>query len=98
MLSKYMFLIFLDLILVLLCFLQTADMQWTYNVRGVLPDYIPPRGHSSGPMLGPHPDPRVRREQLNFIRDNMRLVTTGVSSPIKGAPLMPRMHSGQVLY
>ena len=63
-------------------------MQWTYNIRGVPPGYDPPRGYSSHPMAGPHPDPRKRLERLNYIKDNLRLTTTAVSSPIKGAPLL----------
>ena len=65
-------------------------MQWTYSVKGVLPDYTPPRGFSSRPMAGPHPDPRHRTDKLNFIRDNLKLTTTAVSSPVKGAPVINR--------
>lgn len=65
-------------------------MQWSYNVRGVLPPYNPPRGKSSQPMAGPHPDPRMRIERVNYIRDNLKLVTTAASSPLKGAPLIKR--------
>ncbi|XP_052240686.1 cilia- and flagella-associated protein 47-like isoform X3 [Dreissena polymorpha] len=70
---------------------QTPEMQWSYNVRGVLPEYAPPRGISSRPMKGPHPDPRMRRERTNYILDNIRLKTTAVSSPIKGAPILHRV-------
>ena len=74
-------------------FLQTSDMQWTYNIKGILPEYNPPRGLSSHPMCGPHPDPRYRpRSVPNFIRDNLKLTTTGVSSPIKGAPIIIKRH------
>ena len=68
-------------------------MQWTYNVRGVLPDYVPPRGMSSQPMAGPHPDTRYRSDRLNYIRNNLRLTTTAVSSPIKGAPVLKKKTS-----
>ncbi|XP_053397416.1 cilia- and flagella-associated protein 47-like isoform X4 [Mercenaria mercenaria] len=71
--------------------IQTPDMQWSYNVRGVLPDYAPPRGVSSHPMRGPHPDPRMRGQRVNYILDNIRLKTTAVSSPIKGAPVLQRL-------
>ena len=77
-----------DVIMTLYFPFQSSDMQWTYNVRGVLPDYVPPRGMSSRPMAGPHPDPRQRHERQNYIRSNLRLGTTGVSSPIKGAPII----------
>lgn len=71
--------------------IQTEDMQWSYNVRGILPDYAPPRGVSSHPMSGPHPDPRMRGERVNYILENIRLKTTAVSSPIKGAPILQRV-------
>ena len=65
-------------------------MQWTYNIRGILPDYNPPRGFSSRPMAGPHPDPRKWGEKINYVRENLRLTTTAVSSPIKGGPIIVR--------
>jgi len=77
--------------IIVLNLLQTPDMQWSYSVRGVLPEYSPPRGISSRPMRGPHPDPRMRRERTNYILDNIRLKTTAVSSPIKGAPILQRV-------
>ena len=76
--------------------LQSPDMQWTYNIMGVLPDYIPPRGLASRPMAGPHPDPRQRPRKVNYVRNNLKLLTTAVSSPIKGAPVViPKV--GQIL-
>ncbi|XP_013416633.1 cilia- and flagella-associated protein 47 isoform X1 [Lingula anatina] len=69
---------------------QTPDMQWTYSVRGVLPEYTPPRGASSRPIAGPHPDPRRRGERMNYVRENLKLTTTAVSSPVKGAPILPK--------
>ena len=72
-------------------------MQWTYNVRGVLPDYVPPRGLASRPMAGPHPDPRHRRDRLNYVRENLRLTTTAVSSPIKGVPVVRKQFDKLVL-
>ena len=64
-------------------------MQWMYSVRGTLPEYNPPRGQSVQPMAGPHPDPRQRKTtRANFVRDNLKLTTTAVSSPIKGAKII----------
>ncbi|XP_048239518.1 cilia and flagella-associated protein 47-like isoform X3 [Haliotis rufescens] len=68
--------------------IQTPDMQWSYEIRGVLPEYTPPRGKSSRPMAGPHPDPRYRGDRVNYVRDNLQIITTAVSSPVKGAPLL----------
>ena len=60
-------------------------MQWSYDVRGVLPDYQPPQGRTSIPVKAKHPD---RKPARNYILDNLKLHTTGVSSPVKGAPLL----------
>merc|ERR1712178_20544 len=67
---------------------QTPDMQWTYNIFGVLPDYKPPRGQS---MFGTSQDGgNTRQSKHNYVRNNLKLLTTAVSSPIKGAPLIPK--------
>ena len=65
--------------------LQSPDMQWSYEVRGVIPEYSPPKGRTSIPVKEPHPE---RRRTRNYVLDNLRLTTTAVSSPIKGAPLI----------
>ncbi|KAH9504693.1 Cilia- and flagella-associated protein 47 [Bulinus truncatus] len=67
---------------------QTSDMQWTYSIKGVLPEYHPPRGVSAPPISGPHPELKKQRSRKNYIRENMKLIATAVSSPIKGAPLV----------
>ena len=73
-------------------------MQWTYSIRGVLPDYIPPRGSSHKPMSGPHPDPRYRdHTKKNYVKSNLKLSTTAVSSPIKGAPIIKRLPQAKTL-
>ncbi|KAL8606797.1 hypothetical protein ACOMHN_049626 [Nucella lapillus] len=66
--------------------IQSSDMQWSYEVRGVIPEYCPPQGRSSIPVKGPLPDPHRNRAH-NYVLENMRLTTTAVSSPVKGAPL-----------
>ncbi|XP_076467202.1 cilia and flagella-associated protein 47-like [Babylonia areolata] len=67
--------------------IQSPDMQWSYDVRGVIPEYSPPQGRSSIPVKGPAPDPS-RNKAHNYILENLRLTSTAVSSPIKGAPLV----------
>ncbi|XP_071134806.1 cilia- and flagella-associated protein 47-like isoform X3 [Mytilus edulis] len=69
---------------------QTNDMQWSYDVKGTIPEYNPPRGRSSQPIAGPHPDPRIRGERISYVRQNIKLNTTAASSPLKGAPLIQR--------
>ncbi|XP_072178621.1 cilia- and flagella-associated protein 47-like [Diadema setosum] len=74
--------------------IQTADMQWTYQVEGVIPEYTPPAGHSQKPIQGPHLSPIKRSKQRNFVLDNLRLTTTAVSSPVKGAPILLKTTDG----
>ncbi|KAK3790022.1 hypothetical protein RRG08_016335 [Elysia crispata] len=68
--------------------IQTPDMQWSYCIRGVLPEYQPPRGVSAKPIAGPHPPLQKPAGRRNYIRENLKLIATAVSSPIKGANLM----------
>jgi hypothetical protein len=77
--------------------IQTTDVHWTYEIRGVLPVYKPPSL-----------EPSVNRRQVNscttdtaayrqwankpapvnFLQENLRLITTAVSSPVKGSRLV----------
>lgn len=58
-------------------------------MRGVVPEYIPPQGRSSiPPIAGPHPDPIGHNVSRNYVKENLHLLTTAVSSPIKGAPII----------
>lgn len=68
--------------------LQSPNMNWTYAIMGVLPGYVPPKGQSFQPIAPPHPDTRIRGEKINYLKQNMKLLTTAVSSPIKGAPII----------
>ncbi|XP_059154686.1 cilia- and flagella-associated protein 47-like isoform X2 [Physella acuta] len=67
---------------------QTEDMQWSYNIKGDLPEYHPPRGISAPPIAGPHAVIKKQRAKKNYIRENLKLIATAVSSPIKGASLI----------
>ncbi|XP_033635373.1 cilia- and flagella-associated protein 47-like isoform X1 [Asterias rubens] len=66
---------------------QTADMQWTYSLIGVTPEYTPPEGQSQRPIAGPHSSTNRHSKTRNYVLDNLKLTTTAVSSPIKGAPI-----------
>ncbi|XP_071954714.1 cilia- and flagella-associated protein 47-like isoform X2 [Antedon mediterranea] len=68
--------------------IQTSDMQWTYDLIGTTPEYTPPSGQSQKPIAGPHNAPLKRGKHRNFVRDNLQLTTTAVSSPVKGAPIL----------
>nr|XP_033803452.1 cilia- and flagella-associated protein 47 isoform X2 [Geotrypetes seraphini] len=68
--------------------IQTPSMQWSYEINGLPPSFFPPtnvlaKTDSRGLMYS-------SVHQRNFIRENLRLITTAVSSPIKGAPLILR--------
>ncbi|CAK7312628.1 Cilia- and flagella-associated protein 47 [Vulpes lagopus] len=68
--------------------IQTPDMYWLYDVNGLPQVTMPPmnvKAKIDSTNKRFHSKP-VR--QRNFIRENAKLLRTGVSSPIKGAPLM----------
>lgn len=70
-----------------LCF-QTADMYRLYDINGLPQVTIPPvnakaKIDSTNEMFDSKPVGR-----RNFIRENAKLLRTGVSSTVKGAPLM----------
>lgn len=63
-------------------------MQWTYDVIGKLPDYNPP--YDVKPVSPTHwdRDPMIRKPRQNFVRDNLDVRHTGISSSLKGTPLL----------
>ncbi|XP_032330539.1 cilia- and flagella-associated protein 47 [Camelus ferus] len=68
--------------------IETADMYWLYDINGLPPATIPPinvkaKIDNTNKMFDRKP---VHRR--NFIYENSQLIRTGVSSTIKGAPLM----------
>ncbi|XP_063809558.1 cilia- and flagella-associated protein 47 isoform X2 [Pseudophryne corroboree] len=68
---------------------QTSTMEWTYEIIGLAPKTTPPTNVSSRICsLGIKQVATV--QQRNFLRENLKLTTTGVSSPIKGASLVLR--------
>ncbi|XP_075257847.1 cilia- and flagella-associated protein 47-like isoform X3 [Convolutriloba macropyga] len=87
---------------------QTRYNHWSYELIGTLPEYHPPQIHASqnfhsfnktthlnrqtsAPLAPDHDNPSRYR---NFIRENLRLDTTAVSSPIKGRNVLPRHQGG----
>ncbi|XP_061483380.1 cilia- and flagella-associated protein 47-like [Rhineura floridana] len=66
--------------------IQTAAMQWMYEINGLPPQTMPPTSSAKVDCRNAY----VRSatvQQRNFVRENMKLLSTGVSSTIKGAPL-----------
>lgn len=69
-------------------------MQWTYEVRGVTPEYRVPKAQSTilSSLSSGAAAPRTltQRPRVNYVRKNLKITASGVSSPIKGASLVIR--------
>ncbi|XP_077199055.1 cilia- and flagella-associated protein 47 isoform X2 [Paroedura picta] len=67
--------------------IQTAGMQWMYEING-LPPRTTPLTASAKVVCRNTYEKSTTVQQRNFVRENMKLLSTGVSSTIKGAPLI----------
>ncbi|XP_072116671.1 cilia- and flagella-associated protein 47-like [Mobula birostris] len=67
--------------------IQTADMQWMYEINSLDPQYNPPNVQH-GKTITTGFRRCVSVQQRNFIRENLKVKATAVSSPLKGAPLV----------
>ncbi|XP_067848879.1 cilia- and flagella-associated protein 47-like [Heptranchias perlo] len=67
--------------------IQTVDMQWMYEINGLDPKYTPPN-IQCGKTITTGFRHSVAVRQRNFIRENLKVIATAVSSPLKGAPLV----------
>ncbi|XP_044141503.1 cilia- and flagella-associated protein 47 [Bufo gargarizans] len=66
---------------------QSSSMQWTYEINGLPPKTTPPTNVSPKICsLGMRKS--MTCQKRNFLRENLKLTTTAVSSPVKGASLM----------
>ena len=70
-------------------------MEWVYKFVGISPQYVIPDSNS---IVQSNLDDDIVRERKqrsdkkkNFLRQNIDLLSTAVSSPIKGAPLFPKI-------
>lgn len=70
-------------------YFQTRSMQWTYVINGLPPQSVPPPTAAKVVCTSSYIGSSTVR-QRNFVRENLKLTTTGASSPIKGAPLVLR--------
>ncbi|CAH2223146.1 cilia- and flagella-associated 47 [Pelobates cultripes] len=68
---------------------QISTMQWTYEIKGRDPKTSPPKNVSPKICSVGIKQP-VYVQQHNYIRENRKIATTAVSSPIKGTPLVLR--------
>ncbi|XP_053790649.1 cilia- and flagella-associated protein 47 isoform X2 [Vidua chalybeata] len=69
--------------------IETQSMQWTYVINGLPPQTVPPTVAAKVVCTSSYTGSFTVR-QRNFIRENLKLITTGASSPIKGTPLVLR--------
>ncbi|XP_060090088.1 cilia- and flagella-associated protein 47 [Heteronotia binoei] len=69
--------------------IQTAGMQWMYEINGLPPWTAPPTTSAKVVCRNTY-EKSTTVQQRNFLRENMKLLSTGVSSTIKGAPLILR--------
>jgi len=67
---------------------KTLDMQWNYEVKGTTSTYKPPVASSKVDTKFSPPIKQPIREPQNFLRNNLKLLSTASSSPIKGKPIM----------
>ncbi|CAF3695722.1 unnamed protein product [Adineta steineri] len=71
--------------------IDAKDNQWKYVVHGVLPQYEPPKTHSSLPSVNSEEIGNRRgTKKRNFILENLQLHQTAISSPIKGASVLTK--------
>ncbi|XP_075708861.1 cilia- and flagella-associated protein 47 isoform X2 [Rhinoderma darwinii] len=68
---------------------RTSSMQWTYEINGLPPKTTPPT-NVSPKICSMGIRNQMTCQKRNFLRDNLKLTTTAVSSPVKGASLVFR--------
>ncbi|XP_030312325.1 cilia- and flagella-associated protein 47 [Calypte anna] len=69
--------------------IRTQSMQWMYEINGLPPQTVP--ATKPAKVVSTHSyikSATVR--QRNFVRENLKVTSTAVSSPFKGAPLVLR--------
>ena len=73
-----------------LLFFQTREYQWIYDIKGETPEYAPPRAMAA---IESHlSNTRFQRtNRKNYVRENLKIGSTAVSSPLKGAPLFAKL-------
>ncbi len=65
-------------------------MQWTYDIIGTTADYSPPNMRSKIVSTSANSSRRTVKQKRNYVLDNLKLQSTAVSSPYKGARLVSR--------
>ncbi|XP_026577622.1 cilia- and flagella-associated protein 47-like [Pseudonaja textilis] len=67
--------------------IKTAAIEWMYEINGLLPKTIPPSSLAKVICRNMYIRSATVR-QRNFVRENMKVLSTSMSPPIKGAPLI----------
>ncbi|XP_027621496.1 cilia- and flagella-associated protein 47-like [Tupaia chinensis] len=70
--------------------IQTADMYWLYDINGLPQEYTPPMNVKPKINTTNKIYDSLPTRQRNFLRENAKLLRTGVSSTIKGAPMVTK--------
>ncbi|KAL4693605.1 hypothetical protein H8957_002565 [Semnopithecus entellus] len=68
--------------------IQTEEMYWIYEINGLSPTTVAPKNAKSKIDATHKTHDNVPVHPRNFVRENTKLIRTGVSSTIKGAPLV----------
>ncbi|XP_074066731.1 cilia- and flagella-associated protein 47 [Macrotis lagotis] len=70
--------------------IQTENIYWMYQINGLPPHTVPPTNVPARIDCINNNLRTISVHQRNFLQENAKLITTGVSSTIKGAPLVSR--------
>ncbi|XP_036600089.1 cilia- and flagella-associated protein 47 [Trichosurus vulpecula] len=70
--------------------IQTENIYWMYQINGLPPNTVPPTNVTARIDCINKNLRTIPVHQRNFLQENTKLITTGVSSTIKGAPLVLR--------
>ncbi|XP_062039112.1 cilia- and flagella-associated protein 47 [Lepus europaeus] len=70
--------------------IQTASMYWLYEINGLPQETIPPTNVQAKIKSTNQKCYSIPIVQRNFVRENVELIRTGVSSTIKGASLVTK--------
>ncbi|XP_054329037.1 cilia- and flagella-associated protein 47 [Pongo pygmaeus] len=68
--------------------IQTEEMYWKYEINGLSPTTVPPKNAKAKIDATHKTHDNMPVRPRNFVRENTKLIRTGVSSTIKGAPLV----------
>ncbi|XP_030670029.1 cilia- and flagella-associated protein 47-like [Nomascus leucogenys] len=70
--------------------IQTEEMYWKYEINGLFPTTVPPKNAKAKIDATHKTHDNMPVRPRNFVCENTKLIRTGVSSPIKGAPLVKK--------